>query len=60
MSPAARLDLRSGARVEWVPAPGPEMRRGKLVRPSPNGEEWLIDGDEGQRYWVAVTRLRPA
>lgn len=55
-----RLDLRKGARVRWDPAHSPEPRAGKLVRPSPNGEEWLVQGDAGQRYWIHVTRLRPA
>lgn len=55
-----RLDLRSGARVRWLPAHSEEWREGKLVRPSPTNEEWLVTGDAGQRYWIDVTRLRPA
>lgn len=55
-----RLDLRSGARVRWQPAHSEEWREGKLVRPSPTNEEWLVQSDTGERYWIFVTRLRPA
>ena len=33
--------------------------RGVAVRPSPNGEEWLVKNRFG-RFWIHVTRLRPA
>ncbi len=56
---APRFELRSGARVRWDPAHSPESRSGKLIRPSPNGEEWLVQSDTGQRFWISVLRLRP-
>ena len=52
-----RLELRRGARVRWETVPG-EWREGKLVRPMPNDEEWLVENELG-RFWVHVTRLRP-
>jgi hypothetical protein len=55
-----KLDLRSGARVRWQPVHTDEWREGKLVRPSPTNEEWLVKSDTGQQYWIYVTRLRPA
>lgn len=55
---AARLDLRSGARVRWHPAHSEEWRGGKLIRSSPNSEEWLVENEMG-RSWIHVTRLRP-
>ena len=55
-----RLDLRPGARVRWEPAHSGEWLEGKLLRPSPNNEEWLVRSDTGQQYWIHVTRLRPA
>jgi hypothetical protein len=55
-----RLDLRPGARVRWQPAHSEDWREGKLVRPSPTNEEWLVTSDEGQRYWIYVAQLRPA
>ena len=55
-----RLDLRSGARVQWEPAHSGEWHSGKLVRPSTTNEEWLVTSDSGQRYWINVMRLRPA
>jgi hypothetical protein len=55
-----KLDLRSGARVRWQPVHTEEWREGKLVRPSPTNEEWLVKSDTGQQYWIYVTRLRPA
>lgn len=57
--PKARLELRSGARVRWQPAHTTEWREGKLIRPSPNNEEWLVECRLG-RFWIHVTRLRPA
>jgi len=60
MSDEPRLELRRGARVRWDPAHSPEARIGKLVRPSPTNEEWLVKSDTGQQFWIHVTRLRPA
>jgi hypothetical protein len=56
----SRLDLRRGARVRWQPAHSEEWLAGKLVRPSPTNEEWLVQSDTGQRYWIFVTQLLPA
>ncbi len=53
------LDLRPGARVLHAPAGTDLWREGTLVRSSPNGEEWLVK-DRFGRFWVYVTRLRPA
>ncbi|MBM4434163.1 MAG: hypothetical protein FJ028_03450 [Chloroflexi bacterium] len=58
-APSGNLDLRRGARVRWQPVHTEEWREGKLVRPSPTNEEWLVESDTGQRYWIYVTRLRP-
>ncbi len=55
-----RLDLRSGVRVRWEPAHSGTWLEGELVRPAANNEEWLVRSDPGQRYWIHVTRLRPA
>ena len=57
--PGARLDLRRGARVRYLPVHTTEWREGKLVRSSPNDEEWLVENQLG-RFWIHVTRLRPA
>ena len=46
-------ELRSGMKVRF----GYDDRIGELVRPSPNGEEWLVK-DRFGRFWVAVTRMR--
>ena len=54
-----RLDLHPGARVRYQPVHTTEWREGKLIRPSPNDEEWLIETRLG-RVWIHVTRLRPA
>lgn len=59
-APTGKLDLRRGVRVRWQPVHTEEWREGKLVRPSPTNEEWLVEGDTGQRYWIYVTQLRPA
>ena len=56
---AARLDLRSGTRVRWHPAHSDEWKYGKLIRPSPTNEEWLVQNELG-RLWIYVTRLEPA
>ena len=53
-----RLELRRGARVRWQVAPD-ISREGKLVRASANDEEWLVENELG-RFWIHVTRLRPA
>ena len=55
----APLDLRRGARVRWQPAHSGEWREGKLVRPSPTNEEWLVENELG-RFWIYVTRLTTA
>lgn len=54
-----RLDLRRGARVRWQPVHTDQWREGKLVRAMPNDEEWLVENESG-RFWIHVTRLRPA
>jgi hypothetical protein len=54
----AELVLRPGARVRYSPVHSDEWREGKLVRVSPNQEEWLVENRFG-RFWVHVTRLRP-
>jgi hypothetical protein len=56
--PAARLELRKGARVRWQPVHTTEWRVGKLLRASPNDEEWLVENELG-RFWIHVTKLRP-
>ena len=53
-----RLDLRKGAKVRYEPVHSGTWRRGTLVRPSPNNEEWLVKNELG-RFWIHVTRLRP-
>ena len=58
--PSPRLDLRSGARVRWRSAQEDRFVQGKLIRPSPTNEEWLVKADTGQQYWIFVTRLSPA
>lgn len=57
--PSGRLDLRRGVRVRYLPVHTTEWREGKLVRPSPTNEEWLVDNKLG-RFWIHVTRLSPA
>ena len=54
----AELVLRRGALVRYSPAHTDEWREGKLIRVSPNQEEWLVEHRFG-RSWVHVTRLRP-
>ena len=53
------IDLRSGTKVRYASAQGDPWRDGVLVRASPNGEEWLVKNRFG-RFWIHVTRLRPA
>jgi hypothetical protein len=53
-----RLDLRRGARVRYQPAGTTEWREGKLLRASPNNEEWLVENELG-KFWIHVTQLRP-
>ena len=55
----APLDLRRGAHVRWQPAHSGEWREGKLIRPSPTNEEWLVENELG-RFWIYVTRLEAA
>lgn len=54
-----RLDLRPGSTVRWQPAHSEEWRSGKLIRPSPTNEEWLVQNELG-RFWISVTRLENA
>jgi hypothetical protein len=54
-----RLDLRRGARVRYLPVHTTQWLEGKLVRPSPTNEEWLVENQLG-RFWIHVTRLHPA
>ncbi len=54
----ASLDLRPGATVQYSPAHSHEWREGKLLKHSPNGEEWLVENRFG-RFWLHVSRLRP-
>ena len=54
----ATLELRPGAMVRYSPAHSNEWREGKLVKSSPNQEEWLVENRFG-RFWLHVTRLRP-
>ena len=53
-----RLELRPGGHVRYSPAHTDTWREGKLVRPSPTGEEWLVENKFG-RFWLNVSRLRP-
>ena len=55
---APPLDLRPGAPVEYFAAEAGDWREGTLVRPSANGEEWLVKNRFG-RFWLSVRRLRP-
>ncbi len=55
---APTLELRPGATVRYQPDTSDEWREGTLIRPSPNGEEWLVR-DRFGRVWIAVLRLRP-
>jgi hypothetical protein len=52
MSRRPPLDLRAGVKVRF----GHDGRIGELVRPSPNGEEWLVK-DRFGKFWVATNRL---
>jgi hypothetical protein len=52
------LELRPGARVRYSPAHSDEWREGKLVKSSPNREEWLVENRYG-RFWLHVGRLLP-
>ena len=54
----AELELRAGKMVLYSPAHSGEWREGKLIRSSPNQEEWLVENRFG-KFWVHVTRLRP-
>lgn len=54
-----RLELRKGAKVLYQPAHSGIWREATLVRPSANGEEWLVRNELG-RYWLHIARLRPA
>ena len=54
----AALELRPGAMVRYSPVHSAEWREGKLIKVSPNQEEWLVENRFG-RFWIHVTRLRP-
>jgi hypothetical protein len=54
----AQLELRPGKMVRYSPVHSNEWREGKLVKASPNQEEWLVENRYG-RFWIHVTRLRP-
>jgi hypothetical protein len=54
----ASLELRPGATVLYSPAHSNEWREGKLIKSSPNREEWLVENRFG-RFWLHVSRLRP-
>ena len=50
-------DARAGMLVRYHAAEDPdEWRTGTLVRPSANGEEWLVKGAFGS-FWLAGSRL---
>ncbi len=53
-----RIELRPGARVRYSPVHSGEWRDGELVKPSVNGEEWLVKNRFG-KFWIYVNRLRP-
>jgi hypothetical protein len=44
--------------VQYSPAHSDEWREGKLIKSSPNREEWLVENRFG-RFWLHVSRLRP-
>jgi hypothetical protein len=46
------IEPRAGVKVRF----GPDRRVGELMRPSPNGEEWLVK-DRFGKFWVATNRL---
>ena len=46
------LDLRRGTKVIF----GPDHLVGELVRPSPNGEEWLVK-DRFGKFWLATNHI---
>ena len=52
------IELRPGARIRYSPAHSGEWREGELVKPSANGEEWLVKNRFGE-FWLYVNRLRP-
>src|SRR5205807_915601 len=54
---APPLDLRPGAPVEYYAAESGDWRAGTLVKPSSNGEEWLVKNRFG-KFWLHVRRLR--
>lgn len=56
---APRLELRKGTRVLYRSPVEDIWQEAELVRGSSTGEEWLVKNRFG-RYWVGVTRLRPA
>src|ERR1700687_4632718 len=55
----ASLDLRPGATVQYSPAHSDEWREWKLIKSSPNREEWLVE-DRFGRFLLHVRRLSPA
>ena len=52
MSSRPPLELRRGTKVIF----GPDRRVGELVRPSPNGEEWLVK-DRFGKVWIATNHI---
>jgi len=56
---APTLELRKGAQGLYRSPVEDMWQTGELVHGSPTGEEWLVKNRFG-RFWVPVTRLRPA
>ena len=52
MSRQPPIEIRAGVKVRF----GHDRRVGELMRPSPNGEEWLVK-DRFGKFWVATNRL---
>ena len=52
MSHRPPLELRRGMKVIF----GADRRVGELVRPSPNGEEWLVK-DRFGKFWLATNHI---
>ena len=52
MSRRPPIEPRAGRKIIF----GPDRRVGELVRPSPNGEEWLVT-DRFGKFWVSTNRL---
>ena len=53
------FELRPGARIRYHSAQAPELwREGTLLRPSANGEEWLVRSAFG-RFWLPLSLIQP-